>query len=82
MIYLSIDQRAAYLWGTLLYIEFYDVCRDRWNTAKSAIRDHPMGPHKWSYMIGGLSLEVQMYRNLESCYCNNGLSLEVGLSSQ
>ncbi len=29
---------------------------------------------KWSYMTGGLSLVIQMYRNVRSCYSNNGLS--------
>ncbi len=30
----------------------------------------------------GLSLQVQMYRNVGPCYCNSGLSMEVSLSSQ
>ncbi len=35
----------------------------------------------WSYMTGGLSSDVQMYRNVEPCYCKSGPS-EVCLSSQ
>ncbi len=33
-------------------------------------------------MPDGLSLEVQMYRNVGPYYCNSGFSLEVGLSLQ
>ncbi len=40
-------------------------------------------PHrKWLYITGGLSLEVQMYRNVGPCYCSSGLSSEYGLLSQ
>ncbi len=40
-------------------------------------------PHlNWSYMTGGLSSEVQMYRNVGPCQCKSVLSSEVGLSSQ
>ncbi len=35
-----------------------------WETA-------PWDHRKWSYMTGGLSLEVQMYRNVGPCYCNS-----------
>ncbi len=52
------------------------------NTVKPAMRDHPMGPEKVVLYDRWSSLEVQMYRNVEPCYCNSGLSLEVGLSSQ
>ncbi len=36
---------------------------------------------QWSYMTGGLSLHVQIYRTVGPCYCSSGLSLQVGLSS-
>ncbi len=34
------------------------------------------------YETGGLSSQVQMYRNVRPCYCNSGLSSDVGLSLQ
>ncbi len=46
------------------------------------MRDHPQDHGKWSYETGGLSSQVQMYRNVGPCYSNSGLLLEVGLSLQ
>ncbi len=37
---------------------------------------------KWSSETGGLSSQVQMYKNVEPCYCKRDLSSEARLSSQ
>ncbi len=50
---------------------------------KPVMRDHPTGHSVVLYdnMTGGLSSEIQMYRNVGPCYCKSGLSSEVGLLS-
>ncbi len=50
----------------------------QWNLGwETKTMDH----RKWSYMTGGLSLEVQIYRNVGPCGCNSGVVSEFGLSS-
>ncbi len=51
-------------------------------TVKPVMREtNPQDHRKWSYETGGVSSQVQLYRNVGQCYYNSGLLLEVGLSA-